>query len=163
MASARFSCKKEKKKGHRSFCTSLDIYITDIKYTEQTMRKKVVTRLTDYRTNNAPRLQLIPLFHQSATSWRSSARPLSWRDELLWERLWDGLSPGMKGGDCIACKSGDLEAGVLPGCSGYVPLQDAARDFENELLPLPEGVMMFSMLECRWKLDCTCIGGGGDA
>ena len=82
---------------------------------------------------------------------------------MLWERLWEGLVPGINGGDCMVCLSGDLEAAVLLGCSEYVPLQDAARDLENELLPLPEGVMMLSMLGCRCMLDCSCIGGGGEA
>lgn len=82
---------------------------------------------------------------------------------MLWERLWEALVPGIKGGDCMACSSGDLEVAVLLSCSGYVPLHDAARDFENELLPVPEGVMMLSRLGWRGMVDCSCIGGGGEA
>jgi hypothetical protein len=159
---------KEKKKGRHSslFCTSLT-YITDIKYRTNYQKEEGKIQqgcTTDYTTKDAPHLPSPSFgYHQSSTSWRSSPRPFSWRDELLWERLWEDLNMGMNGGDCMPCKSGDLEMAVLFGCSEYVPLHDAARDLENELLPLPEGVMMLSMLGCRWKLDCTCIGGGGEA
>lgn len=47
------------------------------------------------------------------------------------ERLCDGL-PGMSG-ERTVCPSGDLVPAKALNCSEYVPLQDAARDFENEV------------------------------
>lgn len=107
--------------------------------------------------------------YQSSTSWRSSPRPLlNWSDELLLERLWDCFCPGING-DCIMvrCPSGDLETALPLNCSEYAPLHDAARDLENELpFPLPDGVMMLSILGYRWIFDWTgidCTDGGGEA
>lgn len=145
------------------FCTFLATYISSILNTERTIRKKKEKSGGLARSRVSP----YPSFeYQSSTSWRSSPNPplLNWlRDELLWERLWEGLTPGIIGGDCMVCPSGDLEAAVLLICSEYVPLHDAARDFEKEPLPVPEGVMMLSMLGCRCMPGCICIGGGGEA
>jgi hypothetical protein len=59
-------------------------------------------------------------------------------------------------GEGMVCPLGDLVPEKALYCSEYVPLQDAARDLENELSLLnddtPEpwyGVEMLSMLDCR--------------
>jgi len=73
---------------------------------------------------------------------------------MLLERLCDGF-PGMSG-DGMVCPSGDLALEKALSCSEYVPLQDAARDLENELLLLNDdtpdpwnGVEMLSILDWR--------------
>jgi hypothetical protein len=57
-------------------------------------------------------------------------------------------------GDGMVCPSGDLVLAKALSCSEYVPLQDAARDLENELLLLNDdtpdpwyGVEMLSILD----------------
>ena len=59
-------------------------------------------------------------------------------------------------GDGMVCPSGDLALEKALSCSEYVPLQDAARDLENELLLLNDdtpdpwnGVEMLSILDWR--------------
>jgi len=72
---------------------------------------------------------------------------------MLLERLCDSF-PGMSG-DGMVCPSGDLVLAKVLSCSEYAPLQDAARDLENELLLLltddtPDpwyGVEMLSILD----------------